>query len=171
MLDITEKQLNLLHHTLGVTPERRAPYRNHFVAGPGHHDQIDLEVLEAAEMMRRAPAPRFCTPGDEVFSVTDAGRAHALDNLPPAPPAPKLTKYDEFLDADYGHSFADWLGITLPKVEYSYRLGYRYERFKYGNGWTETVLGEWKPTKAEARASYKEALRKHQEQQKQWRTA
>lgn len=34
-------QLKLLHHTLGLRPDMREPYRNHFVAGPGHHDQAD----------------------------------------------------------------------------------------------------------------------------------
>lgn len=156
MITTTGHQLNLLHHTLGVTPTRREPYRNYFVAGPNHHDMSDLEALEDAGLMIRTRKPDFLKQSDIVFAVTDAGRSYALDNLQQPP---KRTKYDEFLDADYGHDFAEWLGITLPRVEYDRDGNCQFTRVRRGNGWTERIEGEWKPTKKEAKASYKEALK------------
>lgn len=41
--------LHLLHHALGIkNPDRpgSAPYRNHFVAGPGHSDMTAPEYEE-----------------------------------------------------------------------------------------------------------------------------
>lgn len=154
---VTEQQLALLHHTLGVTPKRREPYRNHFVAGQGHHDLADLKVLQEAGLMGRSPTPAFCDVDDMVFHVTDAGRAFALDNLPQPP---KLTKYGEYLDADTGHSFADFLGINPPRLETDFPLRgptlYRYARCDWR--YKVDVVGEWKPTKKEAKATYKAAL-------------
>lgn len=158
-MNITPKQLDLLHHTLGLTPERREPYRNHFVASEGHHDLADLKALEVAGLMARSPTPKFCDADDMVFHVTDAGRAYALDNLPQPP---KRTRYQQFMDDDYGQSFADWLGINLPRIESNYRHGKdhlcRYVRRDY-DGWT--LAGEWKSTKKDAKASYKAALAAH----------
>lgn len=155
---ITNHQLQLLHHTLGVQPERREPYRNHFVAGHGHHAQADLEVLEAAGLMERGRTPAFCDPDDVVFHCTEAGRVHALEHL--APP-PKRSRYDEYQDSECSEGFAWWLGINVPKVEVDYGRGrktqYRYVRRSW-HGWTD-LQGEWKPTKKAAKASYKEALR------------
>ena len=31
--------------------------------------------------------------------------------------------YADFLHADYGHSFAEWLGIEVPEVEYRLSSG------------------------------------------------
>jgi hypothetical protein len=179
-MSATTAQIALLHHTLGVTPERRQPYRNHFVAGDGHHDMPDLVALETVGMMVRGPAPKFCPPGDIVFVVTEAGRDFALDNLPQPP---KRSKYWEFLDADYGHSFAEWLGIEMPELQNSnYGIGscycslpdhYRYLRreFTRGERWSPEVVGEWKPTMKEAKASYKAALKARKAQQKAWAAA
>ena len=51
------QQIELLHHTLGLSPRCREPYRNHFVAGPGHHAQADLLELVRLGLMERARAP------------------------------------------------------------------------------------------------------------------
>jgi hypothetical protein len=158
MTAATEYQLHLLHHTLGVTPKRRESYRNHFVASEGHHDLADLKALEAAGLMGRSPTPKFCGADDMVFHVTAAGCTYALDNLPQPP---KPTRYGQYLDADYGHSFAEWLGINVPRVEWNHQWGweakYRYVRLDWQ--YRTDVAGEWKSTKKEAKASYKEALR------------
>lgn len=172
-MNISSKQLNLLHHTLGLRPDQRQPYRNHFVAGPGHHDQADLLALVCAGLMTREPAPKFCAPGDEVFRCTEDGAEYALERLPKPP---KRTRYDEYLDADYGHSFAEWLCIDPPEVETrtdwsTRKTEYRMVRNRYGiSRRSSTVVGEWKPTKKEAKASYKAALKKHKDQVRSWRT-
>lgn len=161
----TVRQIDLLYHALGVRPDQRTPFRNHFLAGPGHHDQADLEALEAAGLMMRGRTPGFCAPGDVVFHVTEEGTAYALEHLPPAP---KRSRYDEYLYAEYSHSFAEWLSIEVPKIQsssYEPHYGvpdghYRYRRseFTRGERWSPEVVGDWKPTKKEAKASYKEAL-------------
>lgn len=163
MIAVTVQQLHLLHHTLGVRPEQREPHRNHFLAGPGHHDQPDLEVLEAAGLMRRGRTPAFCDQDDVVFHVTDAGRAHALEHLPAAPTPKKLSRYDEYLDSECSEGFSWWLGINMPVVEIDYGRGSKKTRYRYVRrtryGWDD-VRGEWATTKKNAKASYKEALRK-----------
>lgn len=162
MNTITAQQLGLLHHTLGVRPESRTPYRNYFVAGPGHHDEPDLEALVAVGMMCYGAAPAFLDEDDVVYRCTEAGRAYALEHLRPAP---KKSRFQEFLAFDGGYeTFADFLGIRVPEVEWNREWGkarrYRYVR----RDWTyrQDVAGDWRPTKKEAKASYKEALRKRQ---------
>jgi hypothetical protein len=165
--EITKHQLHLLHHTLGVTPERRESYRNHFVAGVGHHDQSDLEALEMAGFMKRVATPKFLDDGDVVFQVTNAGRDYALYHLPPAPPVPKKSRYSEYLNADTGYSFADFLDINKPQLQTKYgwrrseKTTYRFVRYTTGHYCYTEVTGEWATTKTAAKASYKEALKKY----------
>lgn len=170
MPEVTNKQLDLLHHTLGVTPTRREPYRNHFVAGPGHYAQPDLEALEAAGLMRRGQTPRFCDKDDVVFHVTDDGRAFALDSLPQPP---KRSKWEDYYHSESTLTFAEWLGIESPRIETNYSYGkdarYRYTRVRHYSDWTDRIEGEWKPTKKEAKASYKAALKKRNDELRAWR--
>lgn len=80
---------------------------------------------------------------------------------------PKLTgrqqaakcNYQEYLDADYGHDFAEWLGINVPQVEYNGRGECRMSRL--GNYRDSSIYGEWCKTKKAAKASYKDALKKY----------
>ncbi|CAG9169807.1 hypothetical protein [Cupriavidus pinatubonensis] len=170
---ITTTQLALLHHTLGVNPERREPYRNHFVAGRGHHDMPDLEALEVAGLMERGHVPGFLSDSSIVFYTTESGRAYALENLPAAPPPKKRTRYEAYLDADgcAGDSFAEFLcGDRLPKFEsrqaygngprdrygYEYRM---YRRQSYPYDYRRDIEGDWAPTMKAAKASYKAALK------------
>jgi len=155
---MNERHLALLWHTLGVTPERREPYRNHFVADPGHYAMPDLQGLEAEGLMARARTPAFCCPDDVVFTVTDAGRRLALRLLPEPP---KQTRYDEYLCSEYSESFADYLGINVP--EYESRGDWRNREYRMrrwvGLSSYIDVQGEWARTKKEAKASYKAALK------------
>lgn len=158
-LTATPEQIGLLHHTLGVTPERRQPYRNHFVAGDGHYAMPDLAALEAAGMMVRRPAPAFCDPGDIVFYVTEAGRYFALDALPPPEPPRKKSNYQKFLDDDYGHSFAEWLGIEVPRRERKNYVWSSDPQYGWVRLRTSRDTGEYCKTLKEAKASYKAALK------------
>lgn len=155
---MSERHLALLWHTLGVTPERREPYRNHFVADPGHYAMPDLQGLEAEGLMARARTPAFCCPDDMVFIVTDAGRRLALRLLPAAP---KKTRYEEYLDADCGLDFHEFLGINKPEFESRGDWRNREYRMRRWIGWSSyiDVQGEWARTKKEAKASYKAALK------------
>lgn len=66
--------------------------------------------------------------------------------------------YQDYLDADYGHSFHEWLGIDPPTVQYDYG---KYRMYRIGNACRPSIYGEWSDTKKAAKASYKLALRKH----------
>lgn len=163
----TQQQIGLLHHALGLCPEHRKSGRNHFVAGPGHHDLLDLEALVTAGLMKRAGRPAFLRGDDIVFCVTDAGYAMAIDNLPPPPQPRKRSRYDEYLRSECCETFAEWLGIQLPEMET--RLSpigreYRYTRRRYVRFELDVVAGEWKSTLKAAKASYKDALRRAKEE-------
>ena len=83
---ITQYQIELLQHTLGLRVDRRESYRNHFVAGTGHSDMRHLEALERAGLMERRRTPSFLPEDDVVFAATDAGHKLALDALPEPKP-------------------------------------------------------------------------------------
>jgi hypothetical protein len=155
--------LHLLHHTLGLRPDHRESYRNHFVAGPGHHDQPDLEALELAGLMKRAPTPGFCEAADVVFVCTKAGKEYAINNLPPESPKPRRSNYSKYLNADTGHSFYEWLGINRPEYEmrgFPCRCEYRMVRKDRSYFQINAdIYGDWKPTKKAAKESYKAALK------------
>ena len=163
-------QIDLLHHTLGLNVRRRDPYRNHFVAGRGHSDQPDLEALVSMGLMGRSPTPKFCDPKDEGFYATETGKALALRELPQPPDPQKQTQYRQWLDADTGHTFGEWLcGHQLPKFEHEathclvegkYRRAPRYRmyRLEANSHWRRDIEGQWANTKKEAKASYKAAL-------------
>jgi hypothetical protein len=165
---LTEQQGRLLHHTLGMRPDQREGHRNYFLAGPGHHDMPDLEALEHLGLMTRSRAPKFCDPTDIVFRATEAGQAVALEMLPEPPPPAKLNQHHQWLDADTGFSFGEWLCRgRLPKFETRGYLGhgagveYRMYRMAYDgiHGRHCDVEGQWAPTKKDAKASYKAALK------------
>lgn len=177
MQTATPQQIDLLHHTLGLRVDRREPYRNYFVAGPGHHDMPDLEALESLGLMTRTRTPAFCNQSDIVFCTTEAGRALAIERLPEPP---KRTRYHEWLAQDGNDSFGEFLcGIRLPtfeteseyrKVDGRWRYVYRHRMFRkawdgvYGHH--HDVEGQWASTKKAAKASYKEALKAHQQAQR-----
>lgn len=173
MPELSQKQLSLLHHTLGVTPERRIPFRNHFMACPGHDDLPGLEALVEMGMMARARTPAFCDPADMVFIVTDAGEERALELLPPPP---KRTKYQEYLRSEVCESFSEWLGIDVPRVEWRERrteqgMKYEYRMYRLHPSWSSraNISGDWAPTRTAAKASYKAKLREHQAKMREWR--
>lgn len=67
-------------------------------------------------------------------------------------------RYFEYLRHDGYGSFADYLGIDVPIEEYKFEQGKRLVRFKNRN-----VKGEFRMTKKEAKASYKEVLKRYRE--------
>lgn len=165
----SKEQLEILWHTLGIRPEMRDPYRNHYVAGYGHHAMDVLTALVTLGLMAIGKTPAFCDAKDIVFYCTEAGKTVAIENLPD-PVAEKKSNYREFINADCGHSFAEFLGINKPSVETrrvtgAGKWGYKYEyrMCRIPPYWREdinAVYGEWAPTKKTAKASYKAALKK-----------
>ena len=155
---VTESQLHILHHTLGLRPDRREPYRNYFVAGPGHHSMADIESLVESGLMVVARSPSFLDKDDITFMVTSSGREYAIDNLPPEP---KRTKYEEYLRSECCESFSEWLGINKPEYDYrGYGPNAEYRMFRRsGYDQFNGVTGDWCKTMKDAKASYKEALK------------
>lgn len=182
MIEATQKQLELLWHTLGLNSGCRAGGRNHFLTSPGYDDAKNLDVLMEAGMMTRGKAPAFCGAGDVVYRATSEGKQFVLSKLPPPPPPRKYTKYDAYLDeCERYDDFVHFLGINLPQIQQRSTWGdYEYRMVRYPRGsaycehrrptrfaqWapyeTVEVAGEWALTMKAAKASYKEALRLHQ---------
>lgn len=102
--------------------------------------------------------------------MDEPGRYHPIDGItygevveytPPKLSSRKQRSklnYRDFNRADYGHEFHEWLGITKPEFESDYSGNYRMSRWVWSRG--RDVKGEWCATKKEAKASYKEALRR-----------
>lgn len=145
---VTAAQLALLHHTLGLSPHQRGASRNHFLSGPGHHAEADLQALVAAGYLTRRQAPSWAC-SDELFQATREGCTYANANLPPLPEPVKRTRYQEYRAADLGCTFAEWLGVEVPRREYQGRQ-LRLVSSKATGGWGGTLK--------EAKALYKQAL-------------
>lgn len=103
---MTPQQLGILQHALGVDKYGQgAQYRNHFCAGGSDEDICrELVALGYMKTFVRSYLPYYnCT-------VTDEGKAAMLAQ---SPRQPRLTRgqrrYREFLNADSGVSFKEWL--------------------------------------------------------------
>ena len=163
-MSLSQKQLGILWHTLGLTPERRESYRNYFVASNDHHDITTLRELEAMGLMEVGRSPAFLVEGSINFMVTGMGKAVALENLPFPPP---LTRYEQYLREDGSWSFGEYLcGGRVPKFQqrgssWDRTAEYRMYRTAWDsvNGYYNDVEGQWAPTKKAAKASYKIALK------------
>ena len=75
---MTDKQEHILMHTLGLRPDIRRgdAYRNHYVAGEGHHSWDALLGLVDLGMMAIVPSS-LLAPGDTCFCCTEAGKLEA----------------------------------------------------------------------------------------------
>ena len=115
--------LEILQHSLGVDKYGQGEmYRNHFCAG-GDDEPLCRELVEMGYMRvfapNASPLPYYnCT-------VTEAGK-EAVRRESPKPP--KLTRgqqrYREFLHADSGMSFIDWLKASAEfKKQREDRMG------------------------------------------------
>ncbi|MET3652510.1 hypothetical protein [Dyella japonica] len=108
--------LQILQHSLGVDQfGRGSQYRNHFVTGEGSQDHRACMELVAKGLMTRRLGNAL-SGGDDVFFVTATGIDYVAVNSPAPPPTPKLTRsqkrYQAFLRADTGLSFAEWIGVA-----------------------------------------------------------
>lgn len=108
-------KLHILQHTLGVgNYGDKDSYRNYFVTGVGTDDFPICEALVADGLMKRHD-PRDIYGGNYCYTVTPAGIEYVATNSPKRPPEPKLTRaqrnYRNFLNADCGLSFAEYMGF------------------------------------------------------------
>lgn len=111
-------QLAVLRHALGVAEDGSGSVcRNHFVAA---HDDVQCRALVALGLMKQHPMAPELTGGGVCFVVTAAGREAVTQH---APRPKRLTRdqrrYRDWLRADCGLSFGDWLkrgGSSPPTV-------------------------------------------------------
>ncbi len=108
---MTEQQLHILQHSLGVDQYGRGRmYRNCFVTEPTCADGVLCESLVVLGFMSRCDYRNALTGGMPVYQVTKKGKAAMLEA---SPSPPKLTRskarYQQFLDADSGLRFFEWL--------------------------------------------------------------
>lgn len=70
---------------------------------------------------------------------------------------PRLTRaqqhYADYLHAETSHTFAEFIGIDVPQLEYGY--GSTQDKYRYRSC---RAVGEFCPTRKLAKASYKAAL-------------
>lgn len=112
---------DILMHTLGLDRDRHGSYRNHFVAGPGHHDMPLLVEAERRGYMKCSAFPHSVPlPGDSrVWYCTEAGKARAAaahaERFPPL--TRSKARYRRYLDScsDY-MSFGDYLKSGTDKI-------------------------------------------------------
>lgn len=117
---MTARQLEIVQHALGVdkhgcTPKGFTPYtRNHFCAGEA--DEPDCRALVELGLMVQHERTQWLPYFN--CSVTDVGKK-AMHQESPAPP--RLTRserrYRDFLDADSGYSFIEWLRDRAAAAE------------------------------------------------------
>jgi hypothetical protein len=106
------EQLHILQHSIGADEFGRIVRgggRNHFVTGEGSDDYPHCMALVQAGLMTRR-AGNAISGGDDIFHVTEAGRAFVVEN---SQKPPKLTpgqlRYQQYIDADCCMSFGEWL--------------------------------------------------------------
>lgn len=108
------KKLHILQHSLGLDQYGEGrQYRNHFVTGEGSDDFPLCRELVADGLMTERAGNKL-TGGSPVFFVTRAGIDFVAKISPIKPPEKKLTRsqrrYREWLRADCGLSFGEWIG-------------------------------------------------------------
>ncbi len=69
----TAKQIHIMKHTVGFRYGEPS-YRNHFVAGEGHHCMDAIESLVEQGLMKEYVTPACMGSEDSVFSVTEKGK-------------------------------------------------------------------------------------------------
>lgn len=102
--------IEILQHSLGLDEHGQGKsYRNHYVSGDGCDGWDTLLDLVSRGLMTRSPGSSI-TGWDDCFTVTEAGRAYVAEH---SPKPPKLTRaqrrYRDFIAADCGLSFCEWL--------------------------------------------------------------
>jgi hypothetical protein len=108
---VTPDQLHILQHSLGLDQFGQGRmFRNHYVGDPEA-----CRPLVTLGFMTEQRASEL-TGGDPWFRVTDSGKAAMLAE---SPKPPKLTRsqlrYRQFLDADSGMKFHEWLKATTGR--------------------------------------------------------
>lgn len=145
------RHIELLQHTIGVTQQNHEPYRNHYLAGDGHHSNSALKELVTAGYMTAQQAPAMWGDGT-VYCCTPKGSALAISSLPEPK---KRSRYEDYLNSDTCNSFAEYLGIDVPEME----CGNWYPNQGKFRMVSRRATGEWCDNRKDAKASYKSKLK------------
>jgi len=122
-MNITDRQLAMMRHALGFDCQGNGRrYRNHYCGPQGEERKAWMELVDAGWATHKNLGP--ISGGDDTFWLTKPAIDYVCSKRP-APP--KLTRsqkrYREFLDADSGMRFGEWLKGLGKRKEYS-RFGY-----------------------------------------------
>lgn len=164
---ISEKQIDIIGHSLGVNAyharlsnkpkDKFLPdefYRNYYCVGSSANftdDMIDLE--------QRGFIDKWMHGKQLYFQITKEGinyfKNYFIEEITSKqkPITKSEKKYNEYLDADCGDNFSDFLGIELPEREWS-KDGVRLVSTKY-----KGLHGDFCKKLKDAKLSYKIALR------------
>jgi hypothetical protein len=80
-VEITLREMSIIKHLLGLD-YKDSPFRNHFVAGPGHSDIKHLESLVSKGLMEKRSDPFDEVNENYIYHVTDEGRQKAIESHP-----------------------------------------------------------------------------------------
>ena len=75
---MTERQLEIARHALGLDGRRKVSYRNRFVAGEGHPAYADLMEMTRTGLAIRPPGFERIYGGDSLFVLTKECAERAL---------------------------------------------------------------------------------------------
>ncbi len=117
-MKLTAQQLHILQHSLGCDEygrRRKGSDRNRYVIGPGG-DSFDACRLLTDNGLMTDTGPRVGCGGMHLFYVTDKGRKEMFAQSQVPPRLKRSAKrYLEYLDADSGLSFGEWLKTKRRK--------------------------------------------------------
>lgn len=75
---MTTKQIELARHALGLPNKRKRTYRNRFVAGDGHDDFPEWELMVAEGNAEKRDGSTVPFGGDHIYYLTEQGARLAL---------------------------------------------------------------------------------------------
>lgn len=74
---MTQQQIELGRHALGLPNKQKETYRNHFVAGPSHDNYADwMAMVAEGDAIRHEPSELY--GGDYCFQLTRTGAVKCL---------------------------------------------------------------------------------------------
>ena len=141
-----------MQHALGLKERWPESSRNYFLCD----GDPDWDELVAAGFAKSNKAPDWVS-GTVTYQVLPPGEVAARSALP-APEKP--TKYKDYLRADGGFSFPEYLGINKPKVERRLVGNVRtFRMYRVAPDFQRDTEGDWCASVASAKTSYKEKLK------------
>lgn len=168
-IELTDSQINTIGHSIGINvyharlsnnpKDKFLPeefYRNYYCVGNEDAFTEEMKQLEEIGFIEK-----WIHGKQLYFEVTKEGvdyfKKYFTEEITckRKPISKSEERYNDYLDADCGENFKEFLGIEMPEREYS-KEGVRLVSVKYKN-----VKGEFSKTLKNAKQSYKESLKNH----------